>query len=128
VTKKTKRQRSVLRNDTGKSVATIGSGNVWQDLGFEDPEREEAKARLVLKIAIVIDGRCLTQERAGKIIGLSQPKLSRLLRGHWQSYSLDRLTRYLTRLGVTVRLSFEDRPRGQQGKLLVPRVGSRRFA
>lgn len=108
-----------LRNEKGEVVGTIGSGNVWTDLGFPHPEREEAKARLVLKISQVIDERDLTQQQAGRIIRLSQPKLSLLLRGHWQSYSLDRLTRYLNDLGVTVRMSFESRPEWHEGDLVV---------
>lgn len=111
-----------LRNEEGKVVGTIGSGNVWADLGFPRPEREEAKARLVLNISQVIDERDLTQQQAGRIIGLSQPKLSQLLRGHWQSYSLDRLTRYINALGVSVRLSFETRPEWHEGDLVVERV------
>jgi transcriptional regulator with XRE-family HTH domain len=67
----------------------------------------------------VIEERALTQQQAGKIIKLSQPKLSQLLRGHWESYSLDRLTRYLNELGVTVRVSFENRPEWRAGDLAV---------
>ncbi|HTU54197.1 MAG TPA: helix-turn-helix transcriptional regulator [Acetobacteraceae bacterium] len=111
-----------LRNEKGEVVGTIGSGNVWADLGFSHPEREEAKARLVLKISQVIDERDLTQQQAGRIIRLSQPKLSQLLRGNWQSYSLDRLTRYLNDLGVTVRVSFETRPEWREGDLVVERA------
>lgn len=108
-----------IRDARGRIIGEIGTGNVWADLGFDKPEREAAKAHIVAKIADVIEERGLTQEKAGKIIGLPQPKLSLLLRGHWDSYSVDRLTRYLTKLGVTVRMSFEDGPKWREGEFIV---------
>lgn len=49
----------------------------------------------------------LSRARAGEIIGLPQPKLSQLLSGHRKSYSVDRPTGYLNKLGVTVRTILE---------------------
>lgn len=108
-----------IRDDHGRIIGEVGTGNVWADLGFKKPEREAAKAHIVAKIADVIEERGLTQDKAGRLIGLPQPKLSMLLRGRWDSYSVDRLTRYLNRLGVTVRISFEDRPKWHEGRFIV---------
>jgi len=97
------------RSDTS---VTASSGNVFADLGFANAEL--AKARMVQTIADEIERRGLSQRDAGAIIGLPQPKLSTLLRGHWSSYSLDRLVRFTTLLGldVTVRIgrADDDRP------------------
>ena len=105
----------------GKEVVfTAGSDNPFADLGFANPELELAKSRLVIEIGRVIEERDLSQVQAGRIIGLPQPKLSQLLNGHWKSYSVDRLTRYLNKLGVTVRVSFErNRKTWKQGRFIV---------
>jgi predicted XRE-type DNA-binding protein len=102
------------------SIVTEGSDNPFADLGFANPELELAKSKLVMEMARVIDTRDLSQARAGEIIGLPQPKLSQLLSGHWKSYSVDRLTRYLNKLGVTVRITLEtNRKTWNEGHLVV---------
>jgi predicted XRE-type DNA-binding protein len=50
-----------------------GSGNVFRDLGFPNPEREQLKAQLTLRIYRLIQDRGLTQAGAGKILGIQQP-------------------------------------------------------
>ena len=97
-----------------------GSDNPFADMGFANPELELAKSGLVMEIGRVIEERDLSQIAAGRIIGLAQPKLSQLLNGHWKSYSVDRLTRYLNKLGVTVRVSFErNRTTWKEGRFIV---------
>jgi predicted XRE-type DNA-binding protein len=114
------------KKETAGSIASKrsgvieGSDNPFADLGFANPELELAKSRLVMEMARVIDARDLSQARAGEIIGLPQPKLSQLLNGHWKSYSVDRLTRYLNKLGVTVRITLEtNRKTWKEGHLVV---------
>ena len=116
---KAKADLPVVRDDDGEILAEIGTGNVWADLGARDPLRETAKAQLVLEIEHIMKRRGLTQARAGQIIGLPQPKLSMLLRGHWKSYSLDRLTRFVTKLGADVRISFKEHPDWHEGRVVV---------
>lgn len=89
------------------TTVTASSGNVFADLGFVNAELELAKARIVQTIADEIERRGLSQRDAGAVIGLPQPKLSTLLRGQWASYSLDRLVRFATRLGLDVTVSIE---------------------
>lgn len=105
----------------GKTAAVVeGSDNPFADLGFANPELELAKSKLVIEIGRVIEERELSQVQAGRIIGLAQPKLSQLLNGHWSSYSVDRLTRYLNKLGVTVRVSLErNRKTWEEGRFIV---------
>ena len=81
-----------------------GSGNVFADLGFRAPETELAKAKLVLQIAETIRTSGLTQQKAASKIGVDQPKVSMLLRGHTQGFSTDRLLRILTQLGRDVEI------------------------
>jgi len=94
---------------------TISSGNVFADLGFENPEEELAKAKLATHIWSVISQRHLTQAAAGKIMGLDQPKVSALMNGRLANFSSDRLMRFLTALGKDVDIVVRDAPK-KRGK------------
>ena len=80
------------------------SGNVFADLGFPDPELERFKATLMLHIYRIIKQRNLTQTQAGKVLGIKQPNVSRLMRGSSGSYSVERLIEFLTALGQNVEV------------------------
>jgi predicted XRE-type DNA-binding protein len=107
------------RNDHDETGWTIGSGNVFRDLGLPNPEEDLLKSTLVGKIADVIAARQLTQAQAGEIMSLAQPKVSNLLNGGFGAYSIDRLYRYLTRLGVKVSITLEDQPDWSKGTIEV---------
>ena len=89
--------------DSGNAKAERGSGNVFKDLGHPDPETHLLKAELVTRIDDIIRGRGLKQVEAAKLLGLSQPDVSRLVRGNFRDYSVERLLRLLTALGGTFR-------------------------
>lgn len=82
-----------------------GSGNVFRDLGFPNPERELLKARLTLQIYRLIKQRGLTQAKAGKILGIGQPHVSSLMRGQSGTFSAERLMDFLTALGQDVEIT-----------------------
>ena len=81
---------------------TTSSGNVFADLGVANAEEHMLKAGLVSKLAEVIRALDLTQTAAAKAPGISQPDLSRVLRGRFRDMSADRLIRALIRLGSEV--------------------------
>ena len=81
-----------------------GSGNVFADLGFPNPDREQLKARLILQIYRLIKDRKLTQTDAGKILGIRQPHVSGLMRGTSGVFSVERLVDFLTALGQDVEI------------------------
>ena len=81
------------------------SGNVFADLGFPNPEREQLKAHLTLQIYRLIKERNLTQAAAGKILGIKQPHVSALMRGQSGAFSVERLMEFLTALGQDVRIT-----------------------
>lgn len=81
---------------------TQSSGNVFADLGIANPEEHMLKAGLVSKLAKVIRDLELSQTAAAKRTGISQPDLSRVLRGRFRDMSADRLIRALIRLGSEV--------------------------
>jgi predicted XRE-type DNA-binding protein len=82
-----------------------GSGNVFADLGLPNPDLALAKARLVQRIRCLIAERKLTQSKAAKLLGVDQPKVSALVRGRVEGYSIDRLFRFLNALGQQVVIS-----------------------
>jgi predicted XRE-type DNA-binding protein len=84
---------------------TRGSGNVFADLGFANPAREQLKAQLTLQIYRLIKARGLTQAEAGKLLSIKQPHVSALMRGQSGAYSIERLMEFLTALGQDVMIS-----------------------
>ena len=84
------------------ALGTIGSGNVYADLGFPDPEIELAKAKLVIKIDETIEKRGVTYAKASKIMEMPRQELAKLLRGHTRPYTVDRLQELLSRLSPLI--------------------------
>ena len=87
---------------TDKVKVERGSGNVFADLGFPDAEAHLLKAQLVTRIEKIIRQRKLKQVDAAALLGLSQPDVSRLLRGNFREYSVERLRGLLIALGRDV--------------------------
>jgi predicted XRE-type DNA-binding protein len=83
----------------------LSSGNVFADLGFEDPETELLKADLVIAIAERIRSLNKTQSEVADLLGVTQPKVSHLLRGHTDDVSIAKLIDHLTKLHVDVTVS-----------------------
>lgn len=91
-----------------------GSGNVFVDLELPEAEEYFAKSKLAVQVFKIIRRRQLTQAAAGKILGISQPKVSALLNGRLDGFSTDRLFRFLTALGCDVRIAVSaPRPRAR---------------
>ncbi len=80
------------------------SGNVFADLGFEHPEEMLAKAQLVQRICDIIADRKLTQAKAASLLGIDQPKISALMRGKLDGFSIDRLFRFLNALDRDIEI------------------------
>lgn len=83
---------------------TRGSGNIFADLGFDNPEEMETKAQLVSQINAIIKQRKLTQKKAGELLGISQSRVSDLARGGLSGFSVDRLLRLLNKLDQEVEI------------------------
>jgi predicted XRE-type DNA-binding protein len=89
---------------------TPSSGNVFADLGFEEPEIERVKAHLAFTISQLIKERGLTQAGAAQLLGLKQPNVSLLVRGNTDSYSLERLIALMHRFGQDVFIGYQPTP------------------
>lgn len=81
-----------------------GSGNVFEDLGFPPEEAAHLLIRSDLMISLnqLLAERKLTQVRAAKLLGVTQPRISDLRRGRLELFSIDTLVDMLARLGVMV--------------------------
>lgn len=82
-----------------------GSTNVYADLGFSDADEMLRKAELTTEIGKIIKARQWTQQQAAEVMGLSQPKLSELLRGRFRGIGESKMLDYLTRLGCDVKIA-----------------------
>ncbi len=79
-----------------------GSGNVYRDLGFRNPDEWAAKASVASKVYDIIEERGLTQKEAGAILGIMQGRVSDLKRGQLDKFSLEKLLSFLTALDQDV--------------------------
>jgi predicted XRE-type DNA-binding protein len=95
------------------------TGNVYADLGYSDPEDMLVKARLVAKIADIIRQRGLTQAQAAKVLRLTQPRISALLKGQFSGISERRLLRCLVQLGRDVEIRIKPASPRRRGRLTV---------
>lgn len=91
--------------DDEEPASTPSCGNVFADLNLPDPELLLAKAKLCAKISRLIRERGLTQAKAAKLMGLTQPNVSEILSGRLDGFTLDRLFRCLDALGQEVEIT-----------------------
>lgn len=93
-----------------KSDYTVGSGNVFKDLGFDRPEEELAKSDLAIQISKIIQQKGWTQKKAAGVLGIDQPKVSALKNGRLGGFSIERLLSFLRALDrdIVVRPKTED--------------------
>lgn len=80
--------------------------NIFTDLGFDEPEAAVLmmRARLITDLRLYIENQELTQVQAAELLGITQSRVSDLVRGKWQKFNLEMLIRLEARLGRTVRL------------------------
>lgn len=102
---------------------TVGSGNVFRDLGLDSPEEELTKAGLALRIHDRVKALGLNVTKAALRLGIPQPKASRLLRGHADGFSAEKLLTFLTKLGQDVRIVISDaQGKSGRGKFVITRA------
>ncbi|WP_052281805.1 helix-turn-helix domain-containing protein [Kluyvera genomosp. 1] len=82
----------------------VSSGNVYADLGMHDAEQMQLKAQLAQIIGEILQIKGLTQSQAAQILGITQPKLSHLLRGQFRGVSEAKMLECLVKLGRDVEI------------------------
>ena len=99
---------------------TIGSGNVFADLGFENADELLARAKLTLHICRIIKGRGWKPKAAAEALGLPLPEVTALVKGRFNDYSIERLLGLLTRLDQNVTIQVKAKTKRQaHGKIQV---------
>ena len=85
---------------------TKGSGNIFADLGFDEAEAQVMAMRVDLMVHIErhLAAKGWTQSEAAKRLGISQPRVSQLMKGVWQEFRLDMLLTFAARLGLRPKL------------------------
>jgi predicted XRE-type DNA-binding protein len=90
------------------------TANIFADLGLPDAESHFLKAQIVAEIYRLATAKKLTQAQVGKRLGISQPEVSRLFKGHFREYSIERLMAFLTSFDRDVDIVV--RPHKKAGK------------
>jgi predicted XRE-type DNA-binding protein len=91
-------------NASKPPMVTSSSGNVFADLNLPNPEVLLTKAQLVRRIRELMTQRKLSQAVAAELLGIDQPKVSALVRGNVSGYTIERLFKFLNRLGQDVEI------------------------
>ena len=99
---------------------TVGSDNVFDNLGLAEPEEALTKAALAHQIAEIVSAHGWTQAQAAAALRIDQPKVSALLRGRLAGFSIERLLRFLTALDQDVAIIVGPAaPAGRPGRIAV---------
>jgi predicted XRE-type DNA-binding protein len=87
-------------------TVTKSSGNVFIDLGYSPEEAAilQMRADLMADLRKFIKAKRLTQAKAAEILGVSQSRVSDLIRGKWERFSLEMLITLATRVGMHITL------------------------
>ena len=111
--------------NTSECSVERGSGNVFADLGFPDADTHLLKAELVSRIDDIVRQRRTTQAETARMLGLSRPDVSRLLRGDFREHSLEHILRFLMALGCDVDIVIRpsDPDTGGRLRIVGPEVG-----
>lgn len=102
-------------NETKKEIELKKtSNNVFEDIGLESPEEDLAKSNLIIEISRVIRGKKITQSQVAKILGVNQPRISSLLSGDLDLFSIEMLMNFLIILGQDVEISVKPKPKNRK--------------
>jgi predicted XRE-type DNA-binding protein len=96
---------------TGKTTVHEGVDNIFEDLDLPDAKAHFLKAQIVAELYRLSNALKLTQGKAGKLMGISQPEVSRLFKGHFREYSVERLIGFLTAFDRDVEIISRPRPK-----------------
>lgn len=100
--KKTKKNKRSVKSE--KIEYEVSSGNLFKDFGYENPEEAQVKSDLAILIRSIIKQKKLTQKKAADLIGIDQPKISKITRGILSEFTLERLMRFLVALGCDIEI------------------------
>jgi predicted XRE-type DNA-binding protein len=82
----------------------VGGRNVFEDIGVPNAEEHLVKAQLVYKIDTIMKQRQMKQTEAAALFAVRQPDISKMLRGEFRQFSVERLLRFLVKLDQDVEI------------------------
>ncbi len=82
----------------------VGGRNVFKDIGVPNANEHLVKAQLVFKIDTIMKKRRMKQTDAAALFGVRQPDISKMLRGEFRQFSVERLLRFLVKLDQDVEI------------------------
>jgi predicted XRE-type DNA-binding protein len=103
------------RNEAMSVEFETGSGNVFADLGFDNPEEMSLKSALVYRIVSALRHRHMSQAEMGALLGIPQPKVSKLLAGKIDGFSVEKLMHFLLSLDRDIEISIRRHSRKRGG-------------
>ncbi len=107
---------------------TKSTGNIFEDLGFSDSKERLAKSQLAMKINDLIEKRDLTQKQSADILHVNQPKISALINGRLDGFSIERLMYFLNLLNQDVEIVVKPSKRSTRGRITVCVVDKKKAA
>src|SRR5215471_21404576 len=90
--------------DAKRKRYEVGGRNVFEDIGVPNAEEHLVKAKLVFKIETIMKRRGLKQAEAAALFGVRQPDVSKMVRGEFRQFSVERLLRFLVALNQDVEI------------------------
>ena len=99
-----------------------GDANIFAEIGLPEPEVHLLKARLIAEIYRLAQQLGLTQAKAGEVMGISQPEVSRMFRGNFREYSVERLMSFLTAFNNDVEIVVRPRKAKAPGEIRFTRA------
>lgn len=94
---------------------TRSKGNVFAEIGIPNADEHALKADVVIKLAKMIELKDISQSEAAKLTGIAQPDLSKLLRGKFDGFSMDRLLQALMALGSDIEIRVKKPAQNRRG-------------
>src|ERR1700687_353702 len=104
---KTMSPKTMSPKTMSPNKVTRSSGNIFADIGLPNAFEHELKARIVLTLDRTIKALGFTQTAAADRIGIAQPDLSKILRGNFSGFSLERLLSAVMKLGSAVEIKIK---------------------
>ena len=102
-----------------KITHEIGGDNIFADIGLPNAGEHLVKAQLVMKIDRLMKQCGLKQAAAAALFGVRQPDVSKMLRGDFRQFSVERLMRFLVALGQDVEIVVKPAGASGEASLLV---------
>ena len=87
-----------------KSPLQLAPNNVFAKMGLPNADEHLIKAQLVFRIDTIMKSRKMRQTEAAELFGVRQPDVSKMLRGEFRQFSVERLMRFLVALGNDVEI------------------------